>query len=49
VDRLKEKIAKLNEEVARLNRINKDLHRSDDEQYGATIRMGTASIKVRTR
>jgi transposase len=36
VDRLKEKIAKLNEEVARLNRINKDLHRSDDEQISLT-------------
>ena len=32
VERLKDKIAKLNEEVARLNAINKDLQRSQDGQ-----------------
>jgi len=32
VERLKEKTARLNEEVARLNAINKDLHKSEDEQ-----------------
>ena len=32
VERLKEKLAKLNEEIARLNAINKDLQRSEDGQ-----------------
>ena len=36
VERLKDKIAKLNEEVARLNAINKDLHKSEDEQISLT-------------
>jgi hypothetical protein len=36
VGRLKDKIAKLNEEVARLNAINKDLQRSEDEQISLT-------------
>ncbi len=36
LERLKEKIAKLNEQVVRLNAINKDLQRSDDEQISLT-------------
>lgn len=36
VDRLKDKLAKLNEEVVRLNAINKDLQRSEDGQISLT-------------
>ena len=36
VERLKDKIAKLNEEVARLNAINRQLQRSEDEQISLT-------------
>ena len=36
VDRLKDKIAKLNDEVTRLNAINKDMQRSEDGQISLT-------------